>query len=73
MHVRVRVSPAGPADLPAGVSAAVLADDEIVGAFYARTLEADAERRCAAVSAALTAGLEAALRNRQDNGRIDLN
>lgn len=59
--MRVAVAPVVPSDLPLGVSAAVLADDGIVGVYYARALDVPVAKRCADASAALTAAFEVAI------------
>lgn len=59
--MRVAVSPVVPSDLPIGISAAVLADEQIVGVYYARALDVPVAKRCADASAALTAAFEVAI------------
>lgn len=59
--MRVAVSPVVPSELPIGISAAVLADGEIVGVYYARALDVPVDKRCADASAALTAAFEVAV------------
>jgi hypothetical protein len=59
--MRVAVAPVVPSNLPPGVSAAVVADEEIVGVYYARALDVPVEKRCADASAALTAAFEVAI------------
>lgn len=58
--MRVAVAPVVPSDLPPGISAAVVADAEIVGVYYARALDVPVAKRCADASAALTAAFEVA-------------
>lgn len=58
--MRVAVSPVVPSDLPLGVSAVVVADEEIAGVYYARALDVPVDKRCADASAALTAAFEVA-------------
>ena len=59
--MRVAVSPVVPSDLPAGIAAAVVADEEVVGVYYARALDVPVAKRCADASAALTAAFEVAI------------
>lgn len=59
--MRVAVSPLVPSDLPAGISSVVVADRQITGVYYARTLDVPLAQRCADASAALTAAFEIAL------------
>ena len=59
--MRVAVAPVVPSDLPPGVAAAVLADERMVGVYYARALDVPVEQRCADASAALTAAFEVAI------------
>jgi hypothetical protein len=58
--MRVAVSPVVPSDLPPGVAAVVVADEEIAGVYYARALDVPVAKRCADASAALTAAFEVA-------------
>lgn len=59
--MRVAVAPVVPSDLPPGISAAVVADEKIVGVYYARALDVPVAKRCADASAALTAAFEVAI------------
>jgi hypothetical protein len=59
--MRVAVAPVVPSDLPLGVAAVVVADEEVVGVYYARALDVPVEQRCADASAALTAAFEVAI------------
>lgn len=70
--MRVAISPAVPSDLPPGVSAAVVADQEIIGLYYARTQDVPVAQQCADASAALTAAFEIVLElERREHGPRD--